>query len=66
MIYSGAFDGLPNEAKEAVYGRLWQILSGQDNAPKYARLTRHDRQDIVEILRDTRRGLPSSFTGPVR
>ena len=66
MIYSGAFDGLPNEAKEAVYGRLWQILSGQDNAPNYARLTKHDRQAIVEILRDTRSGLPSSFNGTIR
>ena len=66
MIYSDGFDGLPNEAKDAVYRRLWQILSGQDNAPKYAGLTKRDRQDIVAILRDTRTGLPSSFNGTVR
>lgn len=66
MIYSDAFDGLPTEAKEAVYARLWQILSGQDRAAKYAKLTKGDRQNIVEILRDTRTGLPASFSGTVR
>jgi hypothetical protein len=61
MIYSAAFDALPNEAKDAVYRRLWQILSGRETAPKYARLSPADRQAIVEILRDTKSDLPESF-----
>jgi len=66
MIYSDAFDGLPNEAKDAIYARLWHILSGQETAAKYARLSKADRQDIVEILRATKPGLPPSFNGTVR
>jgi hypothetical protein len=61
MIYSEAFDALPTEAKEAIYKRLWQILSGQENDRKYARLSLADRQAIVEILRDTKPGLPDYF-----
>ena len=29
MIYSAAFDALPPSAKDAVYRRLWEVLSGQ-------------------------------------
>jgi hypothetical protein len=52
MIYSAAFDALPAEAKDAVYRRMWQTLS-----PKPAA----DRQAIVEILRETKPGLPDYF-----
>jgi hypothetical protein len=34
MIYSPAFDALPPEAKDAIYRRMWQILSGQEKASK--------------------------------
>jgi len=61
MIYSEAFDNLPVEAKEAIYKRMWQILSGQETDRKYARLSLPDRQAIVEILRDTKPGLPNYF-----
>jgi hypothetical protein len=41
---------------------LWQVLSGQDADPKYrATLSFADRAAIVEILRDTKKDLPSSF-----
>jgi hypothetical protein len=65
MIYSEAFDGLPTEAKEAIYKRIWQILSGGEKDAKYTRLSLADRQAIVEILRDTKKGLPDYFQ-PVR
>lgn len=61
MIYSEAFDGLPAPAREAIYKRMWQILSGEEHGEKYARLTLADRRAIVEILRETRRGLPDYF-----
>ena len=53
MVYSDAFDHLPVAAKQAVYERLWAILSGRDRDPKYAHLSAVDRQAIVDILRDT-------------
>jgi hypothetical protein len=61
MIYSDAFDGLPASAKSLVYKRLWQVLSGQDKAPRYARLSAPDRQAITEILRETKKDLPDYF-----
>jgi hypothetical protein len=61
MIYSDAFDELPSGAREAIYHRLWQILSGQDHRSQYARLSTEERRAIVEILRDTKPGVPDYF-----
>jgi hypothetical protein len=62
MIYSAAFDGLPANARDAIYRRLWQVLSGQDRSPRYERLTERDRLAIREILLDTKANLPPYFT----
>jgi len=62
MIYTPAFDALPVAAREAVYARLWEVLSGRDKDKSYDRLSAADRQAIVEILRDTKPGLPDYFT----
>ena len=37
------------------------ILSNSDRSKKYARLSENDRVAIVEILRDTKNGLPDYF-----
>ncbi|HEY3045084.1 MAG TPA: hypothetical protein VGJ39_13720 [Vicinamibacterales bacterium] len=66
MIYTEAFDGLPVAAKEAIYARMWQVLSGEDRGKQYARLSLVDRQAIVEILRDTKKGLPGYFQPVIR
>jgi hypothetical protein len=59
LIYSRSFAGLPAEAKEQVYLRLWEVLSGKDKTKPFAHLTAADRQAIGEILRDTKKGLPA-------
>jgi hypothetical protein len=56
MIYSAAFDGLPAEAKDAIYQRMWSVLSSQN-----PRLSIEDRRAVVEILRDTKKDLPAYF-----
>ena len=61
MIYADAFNALPGAAKDLVYRKLWQVLSGRDTAARYARLSAADRQAIVEILRDTKKDLPEYF-----
>jgi hypothetical protein len=63
MIYSPAFDALPDRAKKAVYDRLWQVLSGSDTAPRYRQLSISDRRSVIEILRATKKDLPAAFTG---
>jgi hypothetical protein len=59
LIYSEPFDALPATAKAAIYERMWEVLSGRDTAPRYNVLSAADRNAIVEILRDTKKDLPS-------
>jgi hypothetical protein len=54
MIYSGAFDGLPLDARNVAYQRLRDVLSGTDTREHYAHLTPQLRRDIVEILESTK------------
>ena len=61
MIYSAGFDGLPADLKSATYLRMWQILSGEEKASKYSRMSAADRRAVVEILRDTKQDLPEYF-----
>jgi hypothetical protein len=61
LIYSKMFDGLPATAREAVYRRLWSILSHEERSPQYAYLTFDKRKAIVEILRSTKEDLPKYF-----
>ena len=50
MIYSRTFDALPANVRERIYRRLFEILRGKDQSP--------DRRAILEILRETKSGLP--------
>jgi hypothetical protein len=61
MIYSQAFDGLPEQARSAIYERMWQVLSGAEKGTRYSRFSLTDRQAIVDMLRETKPGLPSYF-----
>jgi hypothetical protein len=58
LIYSKQFDGLPGEAKERIYRRLWEVLSGADTAKEFAHLSAADCKAVVEILRETKPDLP--------
>jgi hypothetical protein len=67
LIYSPAFDALPPRAKDPIYQRLWEILSGAEQETRHqVALSRPDRQAIVEILRDTKKDLPSYFQGAIK
>jgi hypothetical protein len=61
LIYSEAFDGLPAGARQAVYARLWEVLSGRDTRKITQHLSAADRQAVLQILRDTKPDLPESF-----
>lgn len=54
LIYTEAFDALPDLAKRMVYERLWAILKGGDQGEDYQHLSPEDRQAILEILVETR------------
>jgi hypothetical protein len=61
LIYSRAFDGLPAEARDALYRRLWEVLSSAEPGARFAHLSPADRSAIVEILIATKSGLPKYF-----
>ncbi len=54
LVYSAAFDGLPEYAKRYIYGRFAAILSGRDRGESDAQLTPEDRKAILEILMTTK------------
>jgi hypothetical protein len=58
MIYSQAFDSIPDWARDRVYRRLFDILSGTDKNPKFERLSDEDRRNVLAILRETKPNLP--------
>jgi hypothetical protein len=59
MIYSEAFDSLPDVAKERIYRKLYDVLSGADRSKTFESVKAEDRQAILEILRDTKPDLPA-------
>jgi hypothetical protein len=61
MIYSETFDAMPQQARERVYRRLYDVLTGRDQSEKFKRLSAGDRQAVLEILRETKPGLPGYF-----
>jgi hypothetical protein len=58
LIYSRAFDSLPGEVKDYIYQRLWDVLNGRGTVKDAAPLAADQRQAILEILRETKPGLP--------
>jgi len=61
LIYSEAFDAIPEPAKGYVYHRLLQILTGQDTSADFAKIAAADRQAILSILLETKPGLPAEW-----
>jgi hypothetical protein len=61
LIYSPAFDSLPDAMRSYVWTRLWDVLSGKDQSPEFAHLSPADRQAITEIIRETKKELPAPW-----
>ena len=61
LIYSSAFDSIPDPARAYVYHRLLEILSGRDKSEDFAKLSGADKQAILTILLETKPGLPQEW-----
>lgn len=61
LIYNEAFDSLPQQARDYVYQRLFEVLTGRDQSPAFARLNGDTRRAIFEILLATKPGLPAEW-----
>jgi hypothetical protein len=64
LIYSPAFDAMPAPVKDHVLRRTWEVLSSKDASPEYAHLSAADRRAVLEILIDTKPGLPRYWRRP--
>ena len=58
MIYSPAFDGIPDWARDLIYRKLFDVLTGKNTRERFARISPADRTSVLEIVRDTKSGLP--------
>jgi hypothetical protein len=65
MIYSEIFDSMPVAVRDSVYQKLFDVLSGKDRSPKFAHLSTADRNAILAIVRETKRGLPDYWSSGV-
>ena len=70
MIYSAAFDALPDAARERAYRVLYDILTGKDQRKdvadhSLAHLTAQDKDAILEILRATKTNLPAYWAAAI-
>ena len=54
LIYSEAFEALPQPVKSRVDRRLREVLTGGDDSPDFAHLSGADRAAILEILQATK------------
>jgi hypothetical protein len=69
MIYSDAFDALPDYARERAYRLLYDILTGKDSRESVAglslaHLSAENRRAILEIVRATKHDLPAYWDRP--
>jgi len=58
MIYSEAFDTLPALAKDQIYRRVYDVLTGKNTDEHYAGISAADRQAVIQIVAGTKSDLP--------
>jgi hypothetical protein len=63
LIYSDAFDSLPTVMRDHLLQRLYDILTGKDTDPDFAKIAPADRKAVLEILRETKTNLPAYWHG---
>jgi hypothetical protein len=61
LIYSEAFDALPQPALDWLHRKLWLVLTGQAQDKAFAGISLADRKAVLEILRSTKKSLPAYF-----
>jgi alpha-D-ribose 1-methylphosphonate 5-triphosphate synthase subunit PhnI len=54
VIYSEAFDALPQDLKTQIYARIREVLTGQAQGTDFAYLTAADKSAILQILTATK------------
>ena len=58
LVYSDALDALPAKVRGEVWQQIWDVLTGRNSSAEFAHLSADDRTAVLEILRETKPGLP--------
>lgn len=58
LVYSRAFDSLPEVVLDRIYRGLWEALQGVDGERRCADWTVEERLALIEILQETKSNLP--------
>lgn len=61
FIYSQEWDNLPPPFLEMLYKRMHEILTSKEPVKGYEHLVDSERKAIVEILKETKEGLPADW-----
>jgi hypothetical protein len=61
MIYTEAWDNLPDVVRTRLYQRMAEVLTGKHPTSKFAHLTEPDRRAISEIILATKHNLPPDW-----
>ncbi|MEJ0099736.1 MAG: hypothetical protein WDO12_08365 [Pseudomonadota bacterium] len=61
LVYSEDFDALPEPARGYVWHRLLEVLTGKDTSGDFDALSTEDRRVALEILLQTKHGLPTEW-----
>lgn len=59
MIYTEAFDRMPEAARNRIYQLLFDVVTGKNQSLRYQKLSSTDRKAILEIMADTKKDLPA-------
>ena len=66
MIYSRGFDALPELGRSQILARLLDVLTGNDRREMFGQLTDDDRAAILQIVAETKMGLPATWREQVQ
>ena len=66
LIYSEAFERMPEEMRQLILKRLLEVLTTENPGKDYETLSSKDKRDTLEILLETKIGLPPDWKLPAK
>jgi hypothetical protein len=64
LIYSEAFERMPEEMRQLILKRLYEVLTSDNPGKDYETLSKAEKRNTLEILLETKIGLPPDWKLP--
>ena len=61
MIYSTAFETMPDAVRDLVLTRIWEVMSGEDESEEFSDLGKSEKRRILSIVKETVPRLPGCW-----